>query len=759
LRTLQLEDMHNPICTKKNKHWTFQGHSGKSCLDHILIPTSISNKKNTFWVYQEHDCGSDHRLMQAKILFNKLDNVTWGTHKNRNCDWEKVTWVSPGVTLNSKQIYQNMLQESKGLVGEDTYRDLPRDENTIIKIAEQIANDITKAYFQISKNQNYEPKKRKRENGHNHSGHFQHKKMLLNHLTDPKIKKSEHKSTWVKLQEVQTAITAKSYADSNAQNMQWWSKLGTSRYPKDPKHFWHHARKLKETDRDNISFPSVMIDTDGNHHSGTKPVQAHITATYQAIASNKDHATKKFHKTLNVTKDHLATHNCEVKEQYDKYSEQKTKQPSPVPQGITKKRLIDAIKKQKKGKSPGRDEITAECLLNLPTNYCDALHYLYNLMWEKSYTPPSWQTAVTILLYKKGDRMDIGNYRPITLLNSLFKTWERLLTTLLSESLAGSSPPPNQFGSQKGTSAPIALMVLRALFRQARNTGTPVYAAQVDLNKAYNRVNRKLLWAKLMDMDVPIKLIEAIESTYTKCKESIRIGANMGDPYTLLMGLRQGSVLSPILFILYTASLLDELNEHELGIPTGHDILHRLNAIMFVDDLFTFSTNLDDLEAQCKIINQWALESGGVVSFEKSTITATQLTNDEMTALLNAKTNLKYTASTIHLGTKVNPNEFIYGYTGLGSDVAHRIGKTKSITSTMTKKGLKAGAIATQPAVNLLTTVALASLTYGLSSPNLTKTDKKCMNNTMAQPLTTLLGLHTTITPEEARWLLHDKKL
>ena len=212
--------------------------------------------------------------------------------------------------------------------------------------------------------------------------------------------------------------------------------------------------------------------------------------------------------------------------------------------------------------------------------------------------------------------MDIGNYRPITLLNSLFKTWERLLTTLLSESLAGSSPPPNQFGSQKGTSAPIALMVLRALFRQARNTGTPVYAAQVDLNKAYNRVNRKLLWAKLMDMDVPIKLIEAIESTYTECKESIRIGANMGDPYTLLMGLRQGSVLSPILFILYTASLLDELNEHELGIPTGHDILHRLNAIMFVDDLFTFSTNLDDLEAQCKIINQWALESGGVVSFE-----------------------------------------------------------------------------------------------------------------------------------------------
>jgi len=107
LRTLHLEDMHNPICTKKDKHWTFQGHAGKSCPDHILIPTSMSNKKNTFWVYQEHDCGSDHRLMQAKIVFNKLDNETWGTHENHKCDWEKVTWVSPGVTLTSKEIYQN----------------------------------------------------------------------------------------------------------------------------------------------------------------------------------------------------------------------------------------------------------------------------------------------------------------------------------------------------------------------------------------------------------------------------------------------------------------------------------------------------------------------------------------------------------------------------------------------------------------------------------------------------------------------------
>lgn len=756
-KTLKLEDMHNPICTQKGEHWTFQGHGGVSCPDHILIPQSLSNEKNIYWVYQEHDCGSDHRLMQANIVFSRLENITWGTYKNRTCDWDKITLVSQGNAQTAKQRYKGVLSECKGLVGEDTYRDMPRDKKTIIKLAEQITSDITKAYIHISKKQEANSgTKREREKPHKHSGMYQRKKMLLNHLKDTKIKKADRKATWSSIQKIQTEITADSYNTSNEQNMQWWSELGQSKYPKDPKGFWKHARKLKETVMDSQTFPSVLIDEKGNYHSGPKEVHAHIKATYQAIAANKDSVTKQFHETLNVTKKQKATYNTESKEQYKDYIKEKTINPPPTTPGVTMKRLLVAIKKQKKGKAPGRDEITAECIQNLPPKHIDALLYLYNLMWELSYTPPSWQTAVTILLYKKGDRMDIGNYRPITLLNSLFKTWERLLTTLLSETLGGSSPPPNQFGSQKGTSAPIAILVLRALLRQAGATGQPVYAAQVDLNKAYNRVNRNLLWAKLLKMDVPTTLIQAIESTYTMCKEAIRIGADEGDPYDLTMGLRQGSVLSPILFILYTASLLEELNGHESGIETGHEILHRLNAIMFVDDLFTLSTNLKDLENQCLIINQWALESCGVVSFEKSTITTTPLSEKETKELQKTRTHLKHTTSTIHLGTKVNLKEFIEGYTNLGADVGHRIGKAKSILGAMTKKGLRKGAVATQPGITIMSTTALKSLTYGLSSPHLTSVDKKCMNNTMAQPIATLLGLPSVTTPEEAIWLLHD---
>ena len=182
------------------------------------------------------------------------------------------------------------------------------------------------------------------------------------------------------------------------------------------------------------------------------------------------------------------------------------------------KRLMEAVKKQKKGKAPGIDEITAECVKNLPAGHRDALLYLLNLMYDHAYTPPNWQVAVTILLHKKGDRMTIGNYRPITLLKSLFKTWEKILSTMLSEALGGRHPPPNQFGSLPGTSAPVAILVLRSLLRLAGRAGLPVYATQIDLNKAYNRVNRNLLWAKLHTMGVPAHLIKCIESTYTHCR-------------------------------------------------------------------------------------------------------------------------------------------------------------------------------------------------------------------------------------------------
>ena len=212
-------------------------------------------------------------------------------------------------------------------------------------------------------------------------------------------------------------------------------------------------------------------------------------------------------------------------------------------------------------------------------------------------------------------RTNRGNYRPITLLRTIFKLWERLLCNILTTETKGHYPPPNQFGSVAGTSAHLALLALRALLRRAASFNLPIYTTQIDLNKAYNRVNRGLLWAILLAMGISTTLIKAIESTYTHCQEQIRIGGYTSTPYSLLSGLRQGSVLSPILFVLYTSSLLDQLNNAPHGVPISSDIFDLICALMFVDDLFTISTTLLGTTTHQDIVTNWALKHHAVLNF------------------------------------------------------------------------------------------------------------------------------------------------
>ena len=74
----------------------------------------------------------------------------------------------------------------------------------------------------------------------------------------------------------------------------------------------------------------------------------------------------------------------------------------------------------------------------------------------------------------------------------------------------------------------------------------PMGTLQIDMNKAYNRVCHKVLWSDLYEFGIRGKLLKAIISTYTNARDSIRIGEDITELFSLPNGLRQGSVLSPV---------------------------------------------------------------------------------------------------------------------------------------------------------------------------------------------------------------------
>ncbi len=145
-------------------------------------------------------------------------------------------------------------------------------------------------------------------------------------------------------------------------------------------------------------------------------------------------------------------------------------------------------------------------------------------------------------IFKKGENTAISNYRPIALLNTIFKLWETILFQKLEEELnLSASIEQAQFGSQKGKGSIDAIYAIN-LIKEA-NSHLPLYTATVDLSKAYNRVNRDKLWLKLQEFGVSPGLLQAIQSTYQFHNEIYKIGDDISSPNFLQKGSRQGSVL------------------------------------------------------------------------------------------------------------------------------------------------------------------------------------------------------------------------
>ena len=161
---------------------------------------------------------------------------------------------------------------------------------------------------------------------------------------------------------------------------------------------------------------------------------------------------------------------------------------------------------------------------------------------------------------------------------------------------------PTQFGSTKHIGAVDAILAMN-LMKEA-NKGSDTYTATLDLSKAYNRVNRTKLWHKLAKLNIPNYLLILIKSTYDQHKESYKIGGEVTQP----IHLKQGSVLSPILFILYVNDILVNIQKTQWGFSTPHTQESNVGGIMFVDDLRVISNSMEGLLAIIKSIIKSIIE-------------------------------------------------------------------------------------------------------------------------------------------------------
>jgi hypothetical protein len=347
---------------------------------------------------------------------------------------------------------------------------------------------------------------------------------------------------------------------------------------KDPNTIWEIRKRILGRKRQEYD----LITEEGNVMLDKEEAQEYIATYFEELYQAREGEEKEWTRTI-IDK---------VQETAQKMKER------PALQKISNKEMTDTIRKLKKKKSCGPDEIPNEVLIHADQQTQDTIKETLNKIMMQEEIPKSWKKGRIITLYKgKGTRGKCSNERGITLSSNIGKFFERIINERAKKEVKVSDM---QGGGKKGANTVDHITTLQELIRK----GKQVYITFLDVTKAYDKAwadgimyvmdkqgLKSRLWMKIKKMNEGL-------SANVETKHGLTREIKMRD------NIKQGGVLSVLMYATLMDEIAKEINKRQLGIRINPE--KKIGCLLWMDDVAIITDKQEEMQEMLNIVNDTA---------------------------------------------------------------------------------------------------------------------------------------------------------
>ncbi|CAB4034888.1 Hypothetical predicted protein, partial [Paramuricea clavata] len=337
---------------------------------------------------------------------------------------------------------------------------------------------------------------------------------------------------------------------------------------KNPKEMWKTINKLTGKK----SKTTLISEIQHDNQNVTKPeeIANSLNAHFNEVASN---LSKDIPQSSKTAESYLTSSNARFNIQ-----------------NVSLTKVFKLLSTIKTSKSAGHDRISGKLLKDAAEVIAPTLTAIFNASIHAGVFPDDFKTAIISPIHKSGSKTNCDNYRPISVLSSVSKIFEKLITEQLETYLESNGIlTEQQAGFRKNNSTQTSLLNITNQWLINMDKGCLNGVIFLDLKKAFDCVDHHILTKKMHIYGIRGHTLAWFRSYLTNRTQICKVNQAMSEARTVKCGIPQGSNLGPLLFLLYindlpnclslsSASMFaDDTNISTHG-DTGNEIQERLNA-------------------------------------------------------------------------------------------------------------------------------------------------------------------------------------